>query len=253
MKKHMHEFGAFALALAMSGLPAIAFAEEGSSRGDDSSAQVRVELRAEDSLGTDSRSDSAEGRVEVRLRGADGDDDMWEFELEDADEDSAVSFDDLKLKIESRKHELDDEEASSTSRTRDIVKNANPVRLAVHSLLASKDLLGGIGAQISVIAREMNDSVASTTNAEAQAQSRGFLAHLFFGGDRVAADVIAKEVAANEVRIADLKKLLGEANVPADIQATLSAQITALETAQVRLAALAQREEKLWGLFSWRF
>ena len=159
----------------------------------------------------------------------------------------------MKQKIELRKQELDDEEASSTPKTRDIMKNANPVRLAVHSLLASKDLLGGIGPQVSEIAKRMNDSVATTTEVEAKVKSRGFLARIFFGGDSTSADIIAKEATQNQARIDSLTTLLNQANVSADVQATLKAQITALQTAQTRLKALAEREKKACGLFSWRF
>ncbi|MFA5996587.1 MAG: hypothetical protein WC790_02610 [Candidatus Paceibacterota bacterium] len=251
MKKYTYAAGTFALALLLGGVPSAVFAEEGARGDGDAAVQVRAEGQSvEVSAVTAVRADEDEGRAEVRMN---DDDDTWEIDLED-DEDSAFSLDDLKQKIEKRKLELDDEEASTTpSSRRDAIKNANPVRLAVHSLLASKDLLGGIGQQVSVIAREMNDSVASTTAAEAKAQSRGFLTRLFFGGDRTAADVIAKEVAENNQRIADLEGLLGEVGVAADVQATLSAQIDALKDAQMRLEVLAQREQKLWGLFSWRF
>jgi hypothetical protein len=175
-----------------------------------------------------------------------------DLELED-DEDVAFSLDDLKQKIENRKHELEDEEASTTPKFKEVMKNANEVRLAVHSLLASKELLGGIGFQVSEIAKEMNDSVATTTNVEAKIQSRGFLMRLLFGGDRVAAEVITEAVAQNQQRIDDLNKLLGEANVSAGIQVVLKAQIAAIQDAQARLQDLAQKEQKMWGFFSWRF
>jgi hypothetical protein len=165
----------------------------------------------------------------------------------------AFSLAGLKLSIEQRKQQLQQEVASTTEADKNIVENANPVRLAVHSLLASKDLLGGIGSQVSEIAKQMNDSVATTTNAEAKIQSRGFLTRFLFGGDSAAADVISQAVAQNQQRIDDLTKLLGGANVSADIQIVLKAQITALQTAQARLEDLAQKEKSAWGLFSWRF
>jgi Tfp pilus assembly protein PilN len=99
----------------------------------------------------------------------------------------------------------------------------------------------------------MNDSVATTTNAEVKIQSRGFLTKLLFGGDTTSADVIKAEVAQNQQRIDDLTKLLAGANVSVDIKTTLSAQMTALQDAQSRLQDLAQKEQSTWGLFSWRF
>ncbi len=175
-----------------------------------------------------------------------------DLELED-DSNPATSLEDLQQKIEVRKHQLEQEVASTTEADKNIVENANQVRLAVHTLLASRDLIGGIGSQVSEIAKQVNDSVATTTNAEAQIQSRGFLARFLFGGDSAAADVISQQVAQNQQRIDDLTKLLGEANVSADIQVVLKAQIAALQDAQARLQALAEKEQKMWGLFSWRF
>ncbi|MFA5998234.1 MAG: hypothetical protein WC814_02510 [Candidatus Paceibacterota bacterium] len=174
------------------------------------------------------------------------------FELED-DEDRASSIAELKQKIEERRQELDDEEASTTPRFKDVMKNANEVRLAVHTLLASKDLLGGIGQQVSEIAKQMNDSVATTTNAEAQIESRGFLSKIFFGGDKRAAEAISKEAKRNQESIAKLTELLNEANLSVDIQAALEAQVTALKEAQARFQALAEKEQRTWGIFSWRF
>lgn len=165
----------------------------------------------------------------------------------------AVSIAELKRLIEARKHELDDDEASSTPEVRDIVKHANPVRLAVHTLLASKDILGGIGPQVSEIAQHMNDSIATTTSAEAQIESRGFLRKIFFGGDRGSAEAISKAVAKNQEGVEKLTELLNQASTTAEVKTALEAQITALQDAQARLQDVAERERKLWGLFSWRF
>lgn len=284
MKKYVHVIGASVLALAMSGLPVVALAENGSGEGQDGvNVQATVNVQGQDQKASESvreqqkqqqettreqqknqleqdknqieASSSNEQKGNENMRG-----DVKEvtevpeidLELED-DSDVASSFDDLRQKIEVRKHELEQEVASTTEADKNIVENANEVRLAVHALLSSKNLVGGIGSEVSQIAKEINDSVATTTNAEAKIQSRSFLARLFFGGDSAAADVISQAVAKNQTRISDLAALLGEANVSADIQAILKAQITALQDAQTRLQALADKEQKMWGLFSWRF
>lgn len=270
MKKYVYAAGIFTLAIFMSGVP-IAVLAESNDIEIGVNAEVRVQVQGTDaSTGVTARIDESEDgqeRVEKQekqskvqsskeqendeeIKGEDQDE--IHLELED-DEDIAFSLDDLKKKIENRKHELDDEEASTTIKSREIVKNANEVRLAVHSLLASKELLGGIGQQVSEIAKGMNDSVATTTSAEAQIQARSFFSKLFFGGDSAAADVITQAVAQNQQRIDDLTKLLGEANVSADIQIVLKAQVAAIQDAQTRLQDLAQKEQKMWGLFSWRF
>lgn len=277
MKKKLYAVGTLVLALAISGLPTMAFARDGvGGEGDDMLLQVKAQVQeGEIHANTYARVDDLEDRkgkqdsrdqigapgsgdemdIEAMTNGQAFEDDADEihFDLEDDDEDSATSFNDLKQKIEMRKQQLDQEVASTSQNHKEIVENANPVRLAVHSLLVSKDLLGGIGPKVSEIAKDMNNSVATTTNAEAKIQSRGFLARLFFGGDSAAADVIAQQVAQNQQRIDDLNQMLSEANVSTDIQATLHAQITAIQEAQARLQDLAQREQKQWGLFSWRF
>ena len=277
MKKYIYTAGAFAFALAMSGLPAAAFAisngiEGGvnvgirtQTQGTDVSASVTARAgedrqssggnQKQEIKGQEDQSEatSSDDQNDDEAVNEDQDEqDELDLELED-DEDVAFSLDDLKQKIENRKHELEDEEASTTPKFKNAMKNANEVRLAVHVLLASRELLGGIGSQVSEIAKEMNDSVATTTNVEAKIQSRGFLMRLLFGGDSAAAEVITEAVTQNQQRIDDLNKLLGEANVSADIQVVLKAQITAIQDAQARLQDLAQKEQKMWGLFSWRF
>lgn len=232
MKKYIYTAGTLAFALSVNLLPAVALAEI--NVGGSVSAQVRVETQE------DGTQNLERGQDEAGL------------ELEN-DEDVASSLDDLNTKIEVRRQELNDEEANAAPKFKDAVKNANETRLAVHALLASKELIGGVGPQVSEIAKQMNDSVTTTTDAEANIQSRGFLTRFLFGGDSASADVIAQTVAQNQTRIDDLKKLLAEANVSADIQVTLNVQIAALQTAQTRLQKLANKEQKMWGLFSWRF
>ena len=274
------------LALAMAAMPALALAENGGDGQGDGSVQVsataqgttvsagvtatgeaareqqkqntemsreqqKQQLEQEKAQLEASSTDEQGGNENVR-----GEDQAEQegihIDMED-DSSPATSLEDLKQKIEVRKHQLEQEVASTTVADQNIVENANPVRLAVHTLLASKELIGGIGPQVSEIAKQVNDSVATTTNAEAKIQSRGFLTRLLFGGDSAAADVIAQQVAQNQQRIDSLNALLGQANVSADIQVVLKAQIAALQDAQTRLQDLAQSEQKAWGLFSWRF
>ncbi|NNM84037.1 hypothetical protein HKL94_02365 [Candidatus Parcubacteria bacterium] len=165
----------------------------------------------------------------------------------------AFSFAQLQQMIGMRKQELNQEEASTTLADRNIVKNADEVRLAVHALLAAKPLLGGIGQRVSQIAQKVDASVATTTNAQAQIQARGFLMQFLFGGDSAAAMVIKDEVAQNQQHIQELTQLLNQANLSVDVQTTLKVQIAAMEVQQTNLSNLAQKEQSQWGIFSWRF
>ena len=265
----MYKIGTVTLLLAMVGLPIVVLAERGSSESgaytqtnvsaQATSATVRIDEPGDDQGQDDEvllkRIDSANSGAQSsgeRVKKEDQNEEEIELELED-DESPATSFHDLEQKIEKRKHELEQEVASTSPEHKTVVENANPVRLAVHALLASKNLLGGIGEQVSEIAKHMNDSVATTTNAEARIELRGFFMTLFFGGDSAMADVIAQEVAQNQLRIDNLTELLSAVNISANIKATIQGQIVALQDAQARLQDLAQKEKKQWGLFSWRF
>jgi hypothetical protein len=156
--------------------------------------------------------------------------------------------------IQQRQQQLAQEMASTTSEDRPALQNANQVRLAVHALLAAQDLLGsGIGPQVAQIATQVDNSVQVTANAQAQAQSRGFWARLFFGGDAQAAATIEQEVAQNQARIQALAQLIAQASSTPQVQATLEAQLTAMQQGQERLQQFAQNQKNQWGIFSWRF
>lgn len=219
MNSYFFSFWALALAFTISGLPAITLANESTSTLEASrdNMQIRSKIQFEDSP------------TSVR------------------------SFEKMEARIEWNRQELDRDDASTTPEDRDTVKNTNPVRLAVHTFLDSRDFLGGIGEQVSEIAKEMNDSVATTTDIEIKIHSRGFFARLFFGGDRDAAQRISREVVSNQKRIESLITLLSQANISVDMRTALNTQITVLQDSQLRLKDLAEREQNGWGIFSWRF
>lgn len=287
MYRHGYVVGASILALAMSALPAATFAENNGA-GADAQAQAGIQLEGVDVAasgtaqvgeGENSQGDQASSSESAREQAQQQMEQNREaakqameqnreavknaFELMkeglpfmlDASTSAAFSLEQLKQSIELRKQELDQEEenASTSPDVAEAVKDANPVRLAVHALLASKPLLGGIGPQVSDIAQQMNDSLATTTTAELKIQSRGFLTRLFFGGDSASAEAISQAVAKNQERIQELTALMNQASTSADVKVTIEAQITALEAAQAHLQALADSEQKAWGLFSWRF
>lgn len=287
MKNYGCAIGASVLAVAIGLLPAMAFARDGQT---DSDAQVQAGARAGGAvvsatgtarIGDENASDddqtnqsdvareSAKQAAEQSRESAKQDSERDREAAKDASEllrenlpfsldastTIAFSLEQLKKSIELRKEELDQEEedASTTPDIADAVKDANPVRLAAHTLLASRELLGGIGSEVSGIARQMNDSLATTTNVELKIKSRGFFARLFFGGDSESAKSLSRAVAENKARIQILTTLMNQADVPADLKATLQAQISALQESQAHLQALADIEAKSWGLFSWRF
>jgi len=290
MNKYLYTAGALTVALAMSGfLTTVASAEETTVDGVQITTetvvptpeQLRAEFknkmedvreeertrRTELASGTDRAALSEDEREELKQKAEQIREDAKQQReevreafknrlelLREGTTTPARSLEQLKRMIQERREMLDDEEASTTPEVRRLFNGAKSMSVAVHALLASRDLLGGgIGEQVSDIARRVDDSAATTTNAEARIQSRGFLTKLLFGGDKTAANIISQEVAQNQERIDVLTALLSQANVPVDIQTELNAQITALKEAQARLESVAQGEKKAWGIFSWRF
>jgi len=125
------------------------------------------------------------------------------------------------------------------------------VRLAVHALLAMENLTGGIGRNVSQIAREFNNSAQATIRAEERIQTRNMLMSFFFGGDEQAAEEMEQEVNRNRERIQELKRLMQECECEEEVKAMLQEQIQNMEQEQNRIQELAQNEKKSKGIFGW--
>lgn len=162
----------------------------------------------------------------------------------------------LQQMIQARTQELEGAASSSASTTREALalRHSVGMSVAVHAFLASKDLLGtNVGTQVSQVAQQMNNVLATTTKAQLQIAERGFWTRLFFGGDTKAAGTITEAVAANEQHIQQLQQLLAQTNVSAQVKTQLTTQIQAMQQEQVRLSALAKQQASAWGILSWRF
>ncbi len=166
----------------------------------------------------------------------------------------ATSSASLQQMVREREREMEALASTSDQNIRNTVRNENRVRLAVQALVASEDLLGGIGQQVSVIARQIGSSQASTSEAEKNIKERGFLSRLFFGGDKDSATIINREVVRNEERIRELNTLLADrTDIPEQIRTILMEQIRLMEEEQERLRQLSEEQNTAWGIFSWRF
>lgn len=159
----------------------------------------------------------------------------------------------LQATIRNREQELSQEATSAAEEYREIIQNQNHIRLAIHAIYASEGLLGPVGPQVKQITEQINNSVQATVNAEAGIRARGVWAHIFFGGDSVNAQILQQEQDQNRLRIQELKKLVDEATITAEIRATLREQFRIMEEEQTRLEQIAEKESGQWGIFSWRF
>jgi hypothetical protein len=136
-----------------------------------------------------------------------------------------------------------------SSGERDRIKNENEVRIAVTTLLDVEDMSGGIGRNVSALARDFNNSASSIRKLEDRIQSRNSFVRLLFGGDREAARELANQTAQNNARIIELKQLMSSATLDTEVRATIEDQIRIIQQEQERLQQLATREQEDRGLF----
>jgi hypothetical protein len=127
----------------------------------------------------------------------------------------------------------------------------NRARLAVHVLLAAENRTGGIGENISAIARELNNSVQATARAEERIQARHTFMRFLFGGDADAARLIEGEVQQNRERAAALRFAVGSCTCDEETRTMLREQIRTIEQEQERLLMLADAERRHRGLLQW--
>ena len=165
----------------------------------------------------------------------------------------ATTTTELKQMIQERKQEMQQELESMNEKKEKVYRNQNRVREAVHALLVMEDLVGGIGKNVSEIARNFNNSVQKTIQAEEKIQKRDFISNFLFGGDQEAADEIEEEVNTNQNRIQQLKQYMNECNCTQEIKNTLQEQIQEMEQEQTRLKELSQNEKEKKSLFGWLF
>jgi len=130
-------------------------------------------------------------------------------------------------------------------------QNQNEVRMAVHELLDMETLVGGLGPQVREIARNFNNSIKETINAEERIQARGGFRRLFVGGDEVAATEIEERVNQNQERIQKLNQLREECSCSEEVKAMMQERIQLMQQEQQRLRELAQSEKQSRGIIGW--
>jgi len=157
----------------------------------------------------------------------------------------------LRERIQMMEQEYGQETDNYTEARRLVYQNQNRVRVAVQALLAAENLTGGIGKQVSDIARQFNNSVQATIQAEEKVQTRDWFTRMFFGGDEVAAADIEAELEQNGERLQNMTMLLEGCSCDQQVKAMLQEQVQNLEMEQTRLRELAQAEKQSKGLFGW--
>jgi len=158
----------------------------------------------------------------------------------------------LQQMIQQREQDMEQEKNGlSDPEQQEILQNQNRVRLAVHAFLAMENLVGGIGQNVSEIAKEFNNSVQATIRAEERIEKKSGFSRFFSGGDEKSAEEIENEVEQNRNRIEMLKQLKEQCSCGEEVKAMYQEQIQNLEQEQNRLETKAQNEMKSKGMFGW--
>lgn len=166
----------------------------------------------------------------------------------------AQTTEQLKEMVQQRQMEMTQEMSEMPEKEQKLIQSQNQVRLAVHSMLAMEDLVGGIGPQVSEIARQFNNSEKATIQAEEKIQKKSGFARFFTGGDEKAATELETQVEQNRNRVQELNQLMENCqDCDSEVKAMLQEQVQNLEQEQNRLSELANKEKSKKGLFGWLY
>jgi hypothetical protein len=125
----------------------------------------------------------------------------------------------------------------------------NKVQMAVLSLVGVKDVLGGIGEQVSEIAVGFNNSIQASVQAEEKIKNRNGLIKFFAGNDQEALKLMERETNRNQERIQQLLQLREECDCGEEVKSFLQEQVESLKQEQNKIEETIQEEKKVKGLF----
>ncbi len=236
----MKRFVAVVMALLLI-VPAIAAAQPG-----DNGARFGLVQPEEDGGNRNSESGSGTAQPQQRTQneGASG--------TLQAQQVRARNVTELHALIRQKTQALEQEMQNATPARRNVLKNQNQVRIAVHALLAAENRIGGIGPQVSAIAREFNNSVMATIQAEERIRERSWFKRLLLGGNVTAAEIIQRETERNRERIELLNRLIANCtSCDPEMRSLLQEQVQIMEQEQQRLRELAEQEDRDRGLLGW--
>ena len=132
-------------------------------------------------------------------------------------------------------------------------RNQNQVRVAAQALIASEDILGDIGPAVAKIARDFDNSVQTTVQAEEQIHNRSRLARFFFGSDGEVVRNFEGQINQNQERMRDLNQLMQGWDGDDQVKDLLQEQVRNMEQEQQRLQQIVDDESKSRGLFGFLF
>jgi superfamily II DNA helicase RecQ len=158
----------------------------------------------------------------------------------------------IKENITQLKADLEAQVKGLKEQERVRVENTNRVRLAVQTLLAMENLTGGIGRNVSEIARNFNNSIQSTLRHEEKIQNRNKVLKFLFGRDLKTVKQLENETLRLQEMINSFNKTIESCEeCTEEVKEMLQEQLMLMQQEQQRLQQLVQKEKKIKGLFGW--
>jgi chromosome segregation ATPase len=109
---------------------------------------------------------------------------------------------------------------------------------------------GGIGQQVSVVAKSQSESNARVESATKEINQRGGVTKFFIGPKYGEIQEVKNEIAANQARINALKQALEQVQGE-DVKQALQDQIQTLERETADLQAFVNEAESGFSLLGW--
>ena len=162
-----------------------------------------------------------------------------------------TQLNELKQSMQQKQQQLNSESQGLGEKKQQMMQNQNQVRVAAQTLSQMANMLGGIGEQVSDIAKDFDNSVQATIKSEEKIQTRSGFARFFAGGDKKSAEELESEATQNQQRIQELKQLKEQADCDEEVKVMMQEQIQQMEQEQTRLQELAQKEKNSKGVFGW--
>lgn len=130
-------------------------------------------------------------------------------------------------------------------------EHRSKVSTFVQNLLKTADKRqDGIGEQVRQVAKEQDDSEASTTEAIKQVEERGSFKTFLIGTDYKNIGVIRSQIAKTKARIEQLSRLFDQ--MPSStISASTTEQLQSLKQTEDKLTGFVTQNENKFSLFGW--
>jgi hypothetical protein len=209
--------------------------------------QDRDEIRLQDPVASDPIQSQDRLRDQDCTVGVDCESDQ------DRNRQQIYTHDELRTSIQNQQRLMLIEEEGVGDQVQNIYRNQNQVRVAASALASTTDMLGPIGPAVSRIAKDFDNSVQATIQAEEQIQNRSGVTRFFFGSDNDVVSNLDSQVIQNQERVQELNRLIETWDGDVQVKTVLQEQIQNMEQEQIRLQQLVDEEQDSRGLFGFLF